>query len=266
MAKILEAEFELFKSFIEEECGIHIQKGKEYLIETRLSDMLDELSCRSYYEFYKKITSDISGKLKNRIIDAMTTNETYWFRDESTWEYLEKVLVPSFIEKLKAGNKIRIWSAAASTGQEIYSLGILFNALLKKQNALHLLNSIEFFATDISFSALLIAKAGRYGSLAMSRGLTSDVLDKYFVKDMNVWILDAELRKKVTFQQFNLQNSFISLGVFDLILCRNVIIYFSEAFRAKLFVKLFNTLKPSGILLLGNSEFIRGLSGQFETR
>ena len=261
--KINPSEYSLMRKYIEDHCGIRLEKGKEYLIESRLTDLVVETGCSSFKEFHEKAGSENSGKLRDRIVDAMTTNETLFFRDRSTWQYLREVGVPGLLDKAEKGKKVRVWSAAASTGQEAYSLLMLLNDGASQRKKPHLLDRIEILGTDISTSALFLAIAARYDSMAMSRGTTTDIKERYFTKTGNVWEFDRELKKRVTFKQFNLQNSFVSLGTFDLILCRYVAIYFSDVFKRELLSKMFRALNRGGVLLLGATESLRGFSDEF---
>ena len=174
----------------------------------------------------------------------MTTNETLWFRDKSAWDYIKEVEVPRLMDKVEKGEKVRVWSAAASTGQEAYSLLMLLNDAAKAKKKPYLLDKIEITGTDISTSALFLATAARYDSMAIGRGVPADKMPVYFKKAGNVWEFDKVLKKRVTFKQFNLQNSFITLGKFDLVLCRYVAIYFSSRFKRELFSKIAKVLKP----------------------
>ncbi|MBF0397251.1 MAG: protein-glutamate O-methyltransferase CheR [Desulfobacterales bacterium] len=264
MLKITEPEFLLMKQYIEDHCGIHLQEGKEYLIESRLSDLVIETGSNSFQEFHLKTRTDSTGRLKERIIDAMTTNETYWFRDDSAWEYIREKAVPNILDIAKTAGKARIWSSAASTGQEAYSLLMLLDEAAKQKGNPSLLDKIEIIGTDISSQALLLAQAGRYSSIAMGRGLPKEKTKNYFTQQGTIWILDQNFKKRVTFKKFNLQDDFMPLGLFDLILCRNVIIYFSDKFKKSLFSKLARVLKPKGVLILGASETLRGFSDDFD--
>ncbi len=265
MITITEPEFMLMRQYIEEHCGIHLEPGKEYLIETRLSDLVIESGASSFQEFHLKARTDVSGKLRERIIDFMTTNETMWFRDESAWTFLRESAVPELLDKAAKGKQVRIWSSAASTGQEAYSMLMLLNEGARSRGVPQLLDRIEILGTDISPSALFLALSGRYDSFAMARGMAPDIKTKYFTQDSNnVWVFDQELKKRVKFRKYNLQDSFLSLGVFDLVLCRYVSIYFSESFKRTLFKKMAGVLSPGGVLLLGATESLRGLSDEFE--
>ncbi len=264
MIKITEPEYRLMKKYIEQNCGIHLEDGKEYLIESRLSDLVAETQCNSFQEFHLKARTDSNGKLRERIIDAMTTNETLWFRDESAWAYLKEVAVPSLLDKAGRAGRARVWSAAASTGQEAYSLLMLIADEAKKRGTPSLLDKIEILGTDISSSALFLAISARYDSIAMGRGMSEDKRQKYFTQNGNIWVFDQELKKKVHFKRFNLQSSFAAIGVFDLVMCRYVSIYFSTDFKRELFEKIAGVLTPGGVLLLGASESLRDLSDKFE--
>jgi chemotaxis protein methyltransferase CheR len=264
MLKVSKEEYVLMKRFIEDKCGIHLEEGKEYLIESRLSDLVLETGCESFTEFHLKAKMDTAGKLACRIIDAMTTNETLWFRDQSTWKYIKEVAIPQVLDQAEKKGRARIWSAAASTGQEAYSLIMLLDEATKARNNPSLMNAVEIVGTDISSSALFLAKSGRYDTIAMGRGLPIDKKSKYFTKDERVWIFDQELKKRVSFKRFNLKESFMPLGMFDLILCRYVIIYFSDDFKRDIYKKLYSALQPGSTLLLGATESLRGYSSDFD--
>ncbi len=252
------------RTYIEEHCGIHLEQDKEYLIESRLSDLAAESGCRSFQEFHLKARTDYTGRLKERIIDAITTNETFWFRDKSLWDYLEQAAVPELIEKITRTGKARIWSSAVSTGQEIYSLMMLLDRTLQERGLTSFLNRFEIFASDISSAALETAMAGRYDAIAMDRGLSPDKRERYFTVHGRHWEFDPDLRRRVRFKKFNLQNSFLCFTPFDLILCRYVSIYFSAPFKRKLFSKMASVLTPGGVLVLGATESLREFSSDFD--
>jgi len=265
MINVSEPEYILLKQFIENHCGIVLENGKEYLIETRLSELAKEVGAVSFQDFHLKAKSDKSGHLRERIIDAMTTNETSWFRDKSAWEYLKMVAVPALIDRMIKGEMVRIWSAAASTGQEAYSLAMLFYEILQYRGKLNYLHRLEILGTDISSSALTTARLGRFDTIAIQRGLPKDKQSRFFKKSDNHWEIIPEIKKLVSFKEFNLQNSFMSLGLFDMILCRYASIYFSEQFKTDLFSKFARALKHKGdVLLLGATESLRGISNSFD--
>lgn len=256
----------MFKKYVKEKCSIDISDDKSYLIETRLSKMLADLSLNSYSELYSRITEDAAGEYAERIIDAITTNETMWFRDKTPWEILEKFYLPRFIKDLKSGKKqkIRIWSTASSTGQEAYSTAMCIDTYLRENAVLGVsLNDFEILATDISNHVLEIARHGRYDAISIMRGLEEGVKSKYFQKKDRVWEVSEHIRNSVTFRKFNLQDSFLSFGTFDVIFCRYVMIYFSADFVEVLTQKLWKALDAEGVLFLGAYELYEVMKNYF---
>ena len=258
-------EFGLFQQFIEKECGISIGDEKAYLVETRLSKLLLENGCENFGQFYTLVQQNAS--LKNKIIDAMTTNETLWFRDTSPYAILREQLFPKLAQDIQEGKRkqVRIWSAACSSGQEPYSISIVAHELFRNGKAKELDNGkLSILATDLSSAVLFLAKMGRYDPISISRGMPDDLRDRYFKQDGRVFVLDQSIRQMVQFQQLNLMNSFDSMGKFDIIMLRNVAIYFSTEFKINLFRKIAQSLNPGGYLFLGASESMFGYSTDFE--
>ncbi|MEB3246179.1 MAG: protein-glutamate O-methyltransferase CheR [Vampirovibrionales bacterium] len=265
-------EFELFREYIEKQCGIALGKEKAYLVESRLAKLVVESGCENFSDFYKKVRSGLDLALKTKVIDAMTTNETLWFRDESPFTLLKTQILPEFQAQLAAGKKhqLRIWSAACSTGQEPYSIVMT----VKEFDAEHagkagkppVYPALKILATDISSSALMLAKMARYDGISIARGLPEAYKEKYFENQGRVFSLKDEIKQPVEFKSFNLQDSVFPLGKFDVIFLRNVAIYFSADFKTELFGKLVTALNPSGYLILGASESINGYSKAFETK
>ncbi|HBA84065.1 MAG TPA: chemotaxis protein CheR [Verrucomicrobia bacterium] len=264
---ISQHEFDLFREFIQRHCGIHLGDDKTYLIESRLAHLVAEAGCQDFQEFYVKTKNDPTGELRDRIVDAITTNETLWFRDGKPWVALREAIIPGWVKELREGrkNKIRIWSAASSTGQEAYSLAMAIDMLLGPMPSPETLPaSFEIVGTDISPSVLFLAIAGRYNQIEISRGLDEYHRLKYFTKQGPIWILNEALRKRVTFKKFNLQDSLAPLGHFDLVLCRNVAIYFSDVFKRELFARIARALNPGGYLFVGAAESLTGHSTAFK--
>ena len=261
-------EFQPIRDYIEQQCGISLGEEKSYLIENRLTTLMLENGCEDFGSFYQLIIRKNDPKLTEKIIDAMTTNETLWFRDDSPFKVFEEVILPEMIELLSKGKKykVRIWSAACSTGQEPYSLAMLIDQAVRKNSfkGIHP-GQFQIHATDISPSALFIAKTGRYNRISMNRGMREEYANRYFTKQGPVWVISEDLRKMVTFEQFNLQKEFARLGRFDVILCRNVAIYFSDSFKRELFDKLSKSLISPGYLFLGSAETMRGYNETFQT-
>lgn len=261
-------EFELMQRYIEEECGISIGNDKAYLIESRLSGMLRELGCSSYGELYNHIYNSEDKRVAQRVIDAITTNETLWFRDKTPWAILEEELLPLYVEQLKSREKdrIRIWSAGCSTGQEPYSIAMTINSFLEERGLKsELLYKFEIIGTDISPTVLDMAKNGRYDNISIMRGLPVECRDRYFKNEGRIWTLDRTIMDMVELKQFNLQNSFMLLGKFDIIFCRYVMIYFSPEFKVKMAEKLHRALNTEGVLFVGSSEMFSGHRELFDT-
>lgn len=260
-------EFLLLRDFVEKECGIALAEEKKYLLESRLANLLVENGCRTFGEFYLKVRSEPGTALKDKIVDVMTTNETLWFRDEGPFKVLQERLFPEFARFIEKGQKSRvnIWSAACSTGQEPYSIGIMAHEYARKSGDNRFITGqMSILATDISASVLMLAKNARYNSIAISRGMPAEYQERYFTEQPPLWCLQEEIKNLVRFQKFNLQHSFESLGKFDIILLRNVAIYFSTEFKMQLFKKIAQALNPGGYLFLGGSESLLGYNDDFK--
>lgn len=259
-------EFTALRDYIEARCGISLTADKAYLVETRLTRLMLEQGCDDFASFIQKLRTDDSPELSSKIIDAMTTNETLWFRDAHPFDVFEKELVPKLMDLLASGRKykVRIWSAACSTGQEPYSLAMIIHRMheLRRHPMIQPLQ-FEIVATDISQSALFLAKNARYNQIHMARGMREEYRERYFRQEGPVWVLDEAIRKMVHFQHFNLQSSFAPLGIFDIILVRNVAIYFSAGFKQDLFDRIARSLNRPGYLLIGSTESLRGVSDSF---
>lgn len=250
-------EYQLFQRYIAKKCGIALDDTKAYLVESRLAKLLIDANCESFSELFLLLQSHSDANIETKVIDAITTNETYWFRDPGAWQVITNEWLPQKIAAFQAGKheKIRVWSAASSTGQEIYSLVITICEYLKNNRITAVsIDDFEFLATDISTSVLSIARRGHYDPITIMRGLKPDLRDAYFHREGTSWVLNEAYRKRVRFEQFNLQNSFLLLGKFDLVFCRNVLIYFTEALRRDIFIKTAQVLKPEGFLLIGAAE------------
>ncbi|MFQ5428347.1 MAG: CheR family methyltransferase [Thermodesulfobacteriota bacterium] len=250
-------EFDLFREYIKNQSGITLNYGKEYLVENRLSVIMAQNGCETLLDLYKKISLN-GNKLGKKVIDAMTTNETLWFRDATFVDAMENKVVPWLIKKARK-QTVRIWSAASSTGQEAYSMAMLIDSALRKGGAASLPASrFQIIGTDLSPSVIFMAVSGRYSQLAVSRGMRPEFLTRYFKKDGLVYTIDEKLRRMVTFKQLNLKDSFLTMGKFDLILCRYVLIYFDEELKLKICSKFHKALQEEGLLAIGATESIHG--------
>ncbi|MBF0225423.1 MAG: protein-glutamate O-methyltransferase CheR [Desulfobacterales bacterium] len=266
---ISDQEFALIRNFIHDQCGIYLGDNKKYLIETRLSGLATSSGCRTFGEFYLKLkNSSIVSKLRGDVVDAITTNETMWFRDQHPFRILEESIFPEYYEQIKNGKKkqINVWSAACSTGQEPYSIAMktldFFQGL---KNDKGFPENVKILATDISNGVIKTAMAGRYDSIAMTRGITPKIIDQYFTKNKNEWIIKDKVKNLITFKSLNINESSLALfGPFDIVFVRNVIIYFSDAIKKSLLYKVSRLLSPSGYLFLGTGETVGGYCDLFE--
>ena len=264
-AKIDPNEFRLMRDYIEESCGIHLTEDKKYLVCTRLTTLMVESECNSFIDLYHKAVADNTHMLRDKIVEAMTTHETFWFRDTSPFVILDEVILRELADEIKLGkrSKIKIWSAACSTGQEPYSVAMTVLELAQKYNSLKP-EHVEIVATDISSTVLYLASAGRYNSLAMSRGLAKDYENRYFEPDGKVWAIKNDVKKMVRFKKMNLQEDFSLIGKQDIILCRNVLIYFSDEFKKDVLQRIALLLRPNGNLFLGASESIINFTKEYD--
>lgn len=257
-------EFKLLRDLIEKLCGIALGDEKAYLIETRLAGLLAENGCADFGSFYRLVSHEASTQLRDKIVDAMTTNETLWFRDTHPFLILQEKLLPKLAEDIRAGNRfrIRIWSGACSTGQEPYSIAMSIHEFCRANPGVRP-DQFEILATDISPSALMLAKLGRYDIAAIGRGLPDHLRDRYFRQEGNVWVADDSLKQLVSFRKFNLQDSMEPLGRFDIVFLRYVTIYFSDSFKQQIYRGIAKLLAPEGHLLISAVETLRGISDDF---
>lgn len=258
-------DFKLLRDYIERHCGILLGDEKVYLVETRLAGLLVETGCRDYGSLYRLAISETGTELRDKIVDAMTTNETLWFRDGHPFQILREILLPEFGQQLLKGQRfrIRIWSAAASTGQEPYSIAMTILEYCREHPGIQP-TQFEILASDISPSALFLAKAGRYDEGAMGRGLPDELRDRYFHREGPVWVLDESVKRLVTLRKFNLQDSMEPLGRFDIVFCRYVTIYFSEAFKRQIYEGIARLTAPGGYLFISAVENLQAHADLFE--
>ena len=257
-----ESEFKKIRDLLVTVCGIDLKPDQDYLVETRLTELALEIGSASFSDFHRAIVAD--PELLPRVVDLMTTNETLWFRDDSCWLTIRESILPMLFQKLAGGqSKVRVWSAASSTGQEGYSLAILIDEECRKRGTPELTSRFEIMGTDISTAAIYLARAARYDGFTIGRGLSADRRDNYFQPDGTTHQLKPAIKERVTFKHFNLMDNFASLGVFDLVFCRNVAIYFSKSFKEELFGKIAGQLCADGVMMLGATESLFGLAVPF---
>ncbi|HHJ15228.1 MAG TPA: protein-glutamate O-methyltransferase CheR [Gammaproteobacteria bacterium] len=265
MARINADDYEAFRQFLEDACGILLGDNKHYLVQSRLGRMVSEAGVKSLGELVAQLRRERSGgAMRERVVEAMTTNETLWFRDNHPFKILSEIILPECAERRQ--RTPRIWSAACSTGQEPYSISMTVQDYLAKNPGS--ISDAQIIATDISPAVLAEAKEGYYDPIALARGLPADVRDRYFEKDTKHWEerwqIRADIRKRVRFTQGNLLSSYAALGRFDVIFCRNVLIYFSSESKVDIIRRMAAILNPGGYLLLGAAEAITQYSDAFD--
>jgi len=260
--KLSDADYDAFRKILEDACGIVLGENKHYLVTSRLNRLSEELSYPSLSDMLDKLRQGGDVKLKQRIVDAMTTNETSWFRDRYPFEMLKNSLLPE-LAKQKV-NPLRIWSAASSTGQEIYSISMTIHEF-KQANPGALNGRVEIVGTDISPTVIKTARDAKYDELSMGRGLSDERRQRFFTDNKDGgWTVKPEICAGTRFTELNLLNSYTLLGKFDIIFCRNVLIYFSSELKADILDRMATVLKPGGLLFLGGSESPTGYSKAYE--
>lgn len=238
-------------------------KHKQYLVESRLSKILIDGKYDSLGQLVVTLERPGNSRLKEQVINAMTTNETLWFRDIHPYEILKDKLLPELAIK-QASQRLKVWSAACSTGQEPYSISMIIDEF-KDQNPAAFRLGEEIVATDISTRVLEQARLAEYEMLALGRGLSQERLKIFFEPGKDeAWSLLPKIKKRVTFRELNLLGAYTGIGPCDIVFCRNVLIYFSSERKRDILTKIHKTLKPGGYLLLGASESIGELNNLFE--
>lgn len=257
------SDFEQFRGFLEKACGIVLGENKQYLVSSRLNKLMEQQGIKTLGELVQRIQTQPRGGLREQVVDAMTTNETLWFRDTYPFEVMKNKVLPE-MAKASPGQRLRIWSAACSSGQEPYSLSMTIEEF-SQVNPGQLKGGVQIVATDLSPSMLINCRSGEYDSLAIGRGLSPERLQRYFdVKPGNRWAVKAPLRSRIEFRPINLLESYASLGKFDVVFCRNVLIYFSAEVKKDILTRIHATLKPGGYLFLGASEALNGLPDKYQ--
>lgn len=255
-------EFNLFRTLIYDTCGIDFQPDKSFLLENRLRKRMQQCGIPTYIKYYYYLTNGLSGSQELiTLVDSITINETNFFRNRPQFDLLETLILPELIAKKKQGGdkRLRIWSAGCSSGQEPYSIAIT----LLENIAFVDLWDIKILASDISLSILEVAEAGRYLEPQL-RGLEQHHQDKYFLKNSNgEYIINERVKKLVTFDYHNLKHD-NGLRGFDIIFCRNVMIYFDQAGCSSLVSRFASSLTLGGYLFIGHAETLKGLSTRFK--
>lgn len=244
-------EYNEFRAYLEQITGIVLGDSKHYLISSRLNRLMEERDYDSYSLLLREIKQVANSSLREQVVDAMTTNETMWFRDIYPYEVLKAELFPLFAKN--KGRPLRIWSAACSSGQEPYTISMCISEF-QSENPGAFSSGVQIVATDISSTMLKYCQQGVYDNSAINRGISPERKAKFFRPVDNNWQVVPEVKSRVQFKSLNLQQSYTSLGKFDLVFCRNVLIYFSSEFKSDILNRMAGVLNPEGYLFLGSSE------------
>ncbi len=251
-------EYDFLRKLLKERSGLVLSDDKQYLVESRLLPLARKFGIGSLSELFTKMKQG-SDRLITEAVEAMTTNETFFFRDKIPFDHLHETVFPELLKARAARKSLRIWCAAASTGQEPYSIAMI----LKDMGAQLTGWRVEIVATDLSHEVLEKCKSGLYSQFEVQRGLPIQMLMKHFKQTGEVWQINPDIRAMVQFRPLNLLQDFFSLGVFDVIFCRNVLIYFDQPTKTAVFRNLAKAMEPDGYLFLGAAETVVGLSDSF---
>lgn len=252
-------DFDFIAKLLKERSGLLLGRDKVYLLESRLTPIARRRGLESLGDLITFLRRERDEALVRQVVEAMTTNESFFFRDNTPFNLFRDQVLPRLREVNATSRRVRIWCAAASTGQEPYSLAIL----LKELEAQWAGWQFEILGTDISTQVLDKARAGIYSQFEIQRGLPIRMVMKYFTQEGEAWQLAKPVRDMVTFREYNLLDGFRSLGLFDVIYCRNVLIYFDQDTKADVLNRLAEIMPPHGVLFLGAAETVLGLTDRF---
>ncbi len=244
-----------FFKLLYQECGLLLDESKRYLIESRLEPVAVQEGFDSIGSLAKELKNRSNRELRQKVIDAMTTHETSFFRDVIPFLHIREVLLPQLMKTNKASKTLRIWSAACSSGQEAYTLAIL----LREMKSVFQGWKVEIIATDISESVLKQAKSGVYSQHEVQRGLSTHQLLQNFTQEGLAWKVKPEIKEMIQFRKLNILSSFSSIGEVDIVFCRNILIYFDSKTKKDVIHRITNLLSPEGVLFLGSAEALLGI-------
>ena len=254
------SQFSAFRDFLHDACGIYLAENKQYLVTTRISPLLTHHNFKDLGELVKELKGNKYSPLRDIVIDAMTTNETFWFRDTYPFEALKSLVLPEFVARKSS---ISIWSAACSSGQEPLSISMSIEEFMRANAGK--LSSVSITGTDLSPSMLKIAKSATYDQMSVMRGLSVERLNTYFDQlPGGLWQAKPQISRRINYRPLNLQDSYGGLGSFDIVFCRNVLIYFDNDLKRDILQRIHRTLNPGGVLFLGASEGLAGASDFFD--
>ena len=251
-------DYEFLRKLLKERSGLDLSSDKQYLVESRLVPLARKAALQGIPELVQKMKAG-GEALITEVVEAMTTNETFFFRDKIPFDHLRETILPALVQARASRQTLRIWCAASSTGQEPYSVAICVKEFAGLAGW-----RVEILATDLSQEVLEKSKAGIYSQFEVQRGLPIQMLVKYFTQIGELWQLNPDIRAMVQHRQLNLLQDFSHLGKFDVIFCRNVLIYFDQGTKTAIFERLARMIEPDGVLTLGAAESVVGISEAFK--
>jgi chemotaxis protein methyltransferase CheR len=252
-------DYEYLRKFLKDNSGLDLSADKQYLIESRLLPISRKEGLPGISELVQKMKSG-SASIMTQVVEAMTTNETFFFRDKVPFDHFRNSIIPEILQARASRRSIRIWCAAGSTGQEPYSLAMS----LKEMGAALAGWRIEILATDLSLEVIEKSKSGLYSQFEVQRGLPIQLLVKYFKQVGEFWQINADIRAMIQHRQLNLLHDFSQFGIFDVIFCRNVLIYFDQDTKIDIFRRLAKVSETDGFLALGAAETVVGLTDVYK--
>jgi chemotaxis protein methyltransferase CheR len=252
-------DYEYLRKFLKDQSGLDLSADKQYLIESRLLPLARKSGLSGISELVQKMKGG-SPLFISQVVEAMTTNETFFFRDKIPFDHFRESIMPEILRARASRKSIRIWCAAGSTGQEPYSLAMCLKEMGVGLNGFR----VEILATDLSQEVIEKSKSGIYSQFEVQRGLPIQMLVKYFKQTGELWQINADIRAMVHHRQLNLLHDFSQIGAFDVIFCRNVLIYFDQETKVNIFNRLAKVIEPDGFLVLGAAETVVGLTDVFK--
>jgi chemotaxis protein methyltransferase CheR len=253
-------DFDYLRKLVREQSAIVLEPGKEYLVEARLATLVRQEGLGSMQDLVAKLRSHHSGPLHTRVVEAMTTNETLFFRDPFVFEALRTAALPELVERRRPERRLEIWSAACSSGQEPYSVAMLLREHFPEVTGWR----TSILATDLSTQMLARAAEGRYSQLEVNRGLPATMLTKYFSRQGMHWQVGDELKRAIEFRPMNLDAPWPTLPQMDVVLLRNVLIYFDMETKRRIVANVRKVLRRDGYLFLGGAETLLNVDDAFE--
>lgn len=254
------ADYDFLRGYLKERSGLVLSNDKQYLIDSRLMPVAREAGLDSITALVAKLRTTLGRAVGEKVVEAMTTNESFFFRDKTPFDHFSDEMLPNLMESRRSQRSIRIWCAAASTGQEPYSIAMIIKELGLKASAFR----FEIIGTDISKDVLERAKAGTYSQFEVQRGLPIQLLLNYFTQKGDIWELAPAVRQMVQYRYLNLFDSLTSLGKFDVVFIRNVLIYFEQEAKVQILERVAKQMNPDAYMVLGAAETVVGLTRAFK--